>query len=179
MAECFAGGHLRFVDGEWRDDNGNVVEIEPVVHAYWQLYKDEGHDNRSIGWRCSHCRRYHFHNGAMRKKYKRCPNCGARMRVNREATDEATQRAWVRSTPGSEGNTMRAYVLYQPTSFSYPEDMQKILDYLQARGELNVQPATVEDFYFEFSEVKYAAGWIGVNIVTLEEFAEWLSKQEI
>lgn len=86
MAECFAGGHLRFVDGEWRDDNGDVVEIEPVVHAYWQLYKDEGHDNRSIGWRCSHCRRYHFHNGAMRKKYKRCPNCGARMRVNRGST---------------------------------------------------------------------------------------------
>ena len=74
---------------------------------------------------------------------------------------------------------MRAYVLYQPTSFSYPEDMQKILDYLQARGELNIQPATVEDYYFEFSEVKYSAGWIGVDLLTLEEFAEWLSELEI
>lgn len=179
MAECFAGGHLRFVDGEWRDGNGDVVEIEPVVHAYWQLYKDEGHDNRSIGWRCSHCRRYHFHNGAMRKKYKRCPNCGARMRVNREATDEATRRAWVRSAAGSGVNEVRAYILYKPTAFKYPEDMKKILEYLQAFGQLNIQPATVEDYYFEFSEEKYSAGWIGVNLLTLEEFAEWLSEQEI
>ena len=35
MAEYFAGGHLRFVDGEWRDDDGNVIEAAPVRHGKW------------------------------------------------------------------------------------------------------------------------------------------------
>lgn len=30
MAEYFAGGHLRYVNGEWRDDDGNVVEIARI-----------------------------------------------------------------------------------------------------------------------------------------------------
>lgn len=33
-----------------------------------------------IDFRCSACRKYRFHNGAMRKEYKFCPNCGADMR---------------------------------------------------------------------------------------------------
>lgn len=35
MAEYFAGGHLRFVNGEWRDDDGNVIEISRVRHEHW------------------------------------------------------------------------------------------------------------------------------------------------
>ena len=35
MAEYFAGGHLRFVNGEWRDDNGNTIEISRVRHGKW------------------------------------------------------------------------------------------------------------------------------------------------
>ena len=35
MSECFAGGHLRFVNGEWRDDNGNMIEVELVRHGRW------------------------------------------------------------------------------------------------------------------------------------------------
>ena len=35
MAEYFAGGHLRFVNGEWRDDNGNAIEISRVRHGRW------------------------------------------------------------------------------------------------------------------------------------------------
>lgn len=31
MAELFAGGHLRFINGAWRDDNGDPVEIRQVV----------------------------------------------------------------------------------------------------------------------------------------------------
>lgn len=47
MAEYFAGGHLRFVNGKWQDDDGNVVEISRVRHGKWILtkehlwYKDE------------------------------------------------------------------------------------------------------------------------------------------
>ena len=33
MAEYFAGGHLRFVNGEWRDDNGDAIEISRVRHG--------------------------------------------------------------------------------------------------------------------------------------------------
>ena len=33
IAECFAGGHLRFQDGYWRDDNGDIVEVEKVVYC--------------------------------------------------------------------------------------------------------------------------------------------------
>lgn len=33
MAEYFAGGHLRFLDGEWRDDNGDGVDIAKVVRC--------------------------------------------------------------------------------------------------------------------------------------------------
>lgn len=35
MAEYFAGGHLRFLDGEWRDDSGDIVEIREVKHGRW------------------------------------------------------------------------------------------------------------------------------------------------
>ena len=35
MAEYFAGGHLRFVNGEWRDDNGDAIEISHVRHGRW------------------------------------------------------------------------------------------------------------------------------------------------
>ena len=50
-----------------------TIKAEPVVHAYWERYNENG------DWRCSHCKGYHFHNGGMIKKYKRCPNCGAHM----------------------------------------------------------------------------------------------------
>ena len=36
MAEFFAGEHLRFLDGEWRDDNGDVVHIKEVQKGEWE-----------------------------------------------------------------------------------------------------------------------------------------------
>lgn len=35
MAKYFAGGHLCFVNGEWRNDDGNAIEISPVRHGRW------------------------------------------------------------------------------------------------------------------------------------------------
>ena len=35
MAEYFAGGHLRFVNGAWRADNGDAIEISRVRHGRW------------------------------------------------------------------------------------------------------------------------------------------------
>ena len=40
MAEYFAGGHLRFANGEWRDDNGNAIEISRVRYGKWIFGKD-------------------------------------------------------------------------------------------------------------------------------------------
>lgn len=34
MAKCFAGGHLRYVDGEWRDDAGRTVDAVEVVRCH-------------------------------------------------------------------------------------------------------------------------------------------------
>lgn len=41
MAEYFAGGHLRFVNGAWRDDNGDAIEISRVRHGRWIASHDE------------------------------------------------------------------------------------------------------------------------------------------
>ena len=40
MSECFAGGYLRFVDGKWRDDNGDAIEISRVRYGKWIFGKD-------------------------------------------------------------------------------------------------------------------------------------------
>lgn len=73
---------------------------------------------------------------------------------------------------------MRAYIPNSESNFDYPEDMSKILDYLNKNGQLNVQPNTVEALYREFSD-RYSAGWMCVNDDLLEEFANWLSEVEI
>lgn len=33
MAEYFAGCHLRFVNGEWRDDNGDAIDAVVVTRC--------------------------------------------------------------------------------------------------------------------------------------------------
>ena len=73
MADVFAGGHLRYLNSAWRDDNGDPVEIEQVVHAYW--------DSQN---RCSNCcvpAISHDLDEEVEAIYltRRCPYCGARM----------------------------------------------------------------------------------------------------
>ena len=75
MAEYFAGGHLRFVNGEWRDDNGDAIEISRVRHGRWE--------KQSGLYSCSEC--------GMTCPYdvqadvieywtcNYCPKCGAKM----------------------------------------------------------------------------------------------------
>lgn len=70
MAEYFAGGHLRFVDGEWRDDDGNMIEISTVRHGQWKCYGDCGVTECSVcGWSIEE----------YVGDYTYCPNCGAKM----------------------------------------------------------------------------------------------------
>ena len=69
MAEYFAGGHLRFVDGKWRDNDGDAIEISRVRHGRWV-------DTDSEFAQCSLCK-YPVYAAWNATNY--CPNCGAKM----------------------------------------------------------------------------------------------------
>ena len=77
MAEYFAGGHLRFVNGEWRDDNGDAIEISRVRNGRWV---DRIVDENEViqpwmkRYYCSECLE-----GGNQSWCKFCPNCGAKM----------------------------------------------------------------------------------------------------
>ena len=73
MAEYFAGGHLRFVNGEWRDDNGDAIEISRVRHGRW-VEKEKY--TFGIMYDCSLCEDRILDNG---HPWNYCPNCGAKM----------------------------------------------------------------------------------------------------
>lgn len=68
MAEYFAGGHLRFVNSEWRDDSGNAIEISRVQHGRWI-----GRDIDHMWFRCSLCSK-ETHSATTY-----CPNCGGKL----------------------------------------------------------------------------------------------------
>lgn len=73
---------------------------------------------------------------------------------------------------------MKAYEKIEFTSY-YFDDMEKILNYLRANGKINVPESEIKSYYEEFSEEKYAAGWISLDDERLREFADWLSEIEI
>lgn len=88
MAEYFARGLLRFVNGEWRDDNGDAIEISRVRHGRWvkaKLKKDYWvfDSDGDFGCLedypilCSSCNYDLTENGSIETNY--CPNCGCRM----------------------------------------------------------------------------------------------------
>lgn len=82
---------------------------------------------------------------------------------------------------------MKAFIKNTETKFRYPEQMAKILAYLNEHGKLQISEQTVEKLYFDFSEDRYCASWMGIpdkapdedfpNL--LEEFADWLSEIDI
>ena len=78
MSEYFAGGNLRFVDGEWRDDDGDMIEISRVRHGRWieppRLYYG------AKQYECSLCYSDTFWNKhSIAEKYPHCLNCGCVM----------------------------------------------------------------------------------------------------
>lgn len=75
MNECFAGGHLRYSNGAWRDDNGDAVELVKATHGRWEPRKD------APGFvRCSVCHDCNVYDDWLDgKKWWYCPNCGAKM----------------------------------------------------------------------------------------------------
>ncbi len=76
IAKCFAEGHLRFVNDEWRDDNGNAIEISRVRHGRWiDAYPDIEPNPMFMYGICSECG---FEQG-ISKYLNYCPNCGSKM----------------------------------------------------------------------------------------------------
>lgn len=71
---------------------------------------------------------------------------------------------------------MKVYKRYDKYNFAYPDDMEKILNYLREHGEILVNDTSIESLYYDFSDIKYDAGWISVNKQTLKEFEEWLNE---
>ena len=69
MTKYFAGGHLRFVDGEWRDNDGNVIEISRVRHGMWKRTAD----GAAL---CTACKRKM---NPSQYGYAFCSLCGAKM----------------------------------------------------------------------------------------------------
>ena len=74
---------------------------------------------------------------------------------------------------------MRVFEKHASQDFDYPDDMKRILDYLNEHGTLLVKPLTIEKLYYDFSEDRYYANWMSVNDNVLEEFADWLDELDI
>lgn len=100
MSKFFADGHLRYIEGAWRDDDGDAVEIQPVRHGRWVERLDG--DGEFVHHMCSECKADAFFQYIIEADwdenidgewYNRgdeitgieefltdyCPNCGARM----------------------------------------------------------------------------------------------------
>lgn len=74
---------------------------------------------------------------------------------------------------------MRVYEKYGSQDFTYPDEMERILDYLNRHGTLLIKPFTVQTLYYKFSEDKYCASWVIATNDVLDEFANWLDELDI
>lgn len=71
---------------------------------------------------------------------------------------------------------MRVYKLNREIKWdklAHPEDMQKIMKYLEENGEVLVSAGTIEDLYYAYSD-SVCCSWRIVDEESLAEFAEWL-----
>lgn len=57
---------------------------------------------------------------------------------------------------------------------SINNDITAIREYLSRVGDLSATDEEIEEKYAEFSESKYATGWMRLDDVLLDEFATWL-----
>lgn len=74
---------------------------------------------------------------------------------------------------------MKVYERNEKYNFDYPEDMIKIINYLAKHGKILVKYSTIKDLYYDFSEERYATGWMSVNEQMLKEFEDWLTEVNI
>jgi hypothetical protein len=62
--------------------------------------------------------------------------------------------------------------------WNHPEDMKTIIDYLETKGKINIEYRLLEDMYYDYSD-SVACGWRCVDDISLEQFAEFLSRVEL
>lgn len=70
---------------------------------------------------------------------------------------------------------MKVYERHDKYKFAYPDDMEKILNYLRKHGEILANDTTIESLYYDFSDEKYYTAWVNVDEQVLEEFEGWLN----
>lgn len=70
---------------------------------------------------------------------------------------------------------MRVYERKTEFVYDYPEDMKRILDYLNKRGKILVDELAIERLYSDFSYEEYSASWVSVSESSLERFEDWLA----
>lgn len=68
-------------NAQWYKWSLSIMQTSPSVDVErnvgrWEQYKN---NNAGVDFRCSACRKFHFHNGELRR-YKYCPYCGAEMK---------------------------------------------------------------------------------------------------
>lgn len=73
---------------------------------------------------------------------------------------------------------MKAYIQNE-REFDYPEDMERILAYLEKHGTLNISHGEVERLYRKYSEDTWCAGWVEATDRKIAGFAQWLSEVEV
>lgn len=61
--------------------------------------------------------------------------------------------------------------------FMYPEEMQRIAEYVMSKGQLLVRLKTLENLWMEFSK-RYAAGFLIADEFYLSEFVDWLEQYD-
>lgn len=64
-----------FLEAKQVIDRMPSADVVEVKYGEWECIESD----TSVDFRCSVCHRYRFHNGEMLRKYKFCPNCGAKM----------------------------------------------------------------------------------------------------
>jgi hypothetical protein len=63
------------------------------------------------------------------------------------------------------------------TKFDYPEDMRKIIEYLESIGRLYITYPEIEDHYYRYSD-SVCCSWRIVDEDSLKEFADYLENCE-
>ena len=62
--------------------------------------------------------------------------------------------------------------------WDHPEDMKTIIDCLETKGKINIEYRLLEDLYYDYSE-SVDCGWCCVDDISLEQFAEFLSRVKL
>lgn len=74
---------------------------------------------------------------------------------------------------------MKVYERNETDNFTYPDEMKRILDYLNEHGKILARPSTIESLYYDFSDERYCASWMCVDEQILEAFENWLTGIDI